>query len=49
MLKNFVDVAFCAQENKIIALEDLCNFYRENIAAGLSDCSNLELEGLHCI
>lgn len=30
-------------------MEDLCCFYRENIAGGLSDFTNLDHEGFVCI
>ena len=49
MLKSFVDASIAAEENNIITLEDLLAFYRENIASGLSDFTNLELEGFVCI
>mmetsp|Transcript_12853 Transcript_12853/g.16510 ORF Transcript_12853/g.16510 Transcript_12853/m.16510 type:complete len:132 (-) Transcript_12853:817-1212(-) len=50
MLKNFVNVAISGEaDNKVIAMEDLCAFYRESIAQGLSDFSNLDLEGAICL
>lgn len=49
MLKNFVDVALADSGNKVINLEDLSAFYRECIAQGLSDYTNLEIEGFVCI
>ena len=49
MLKNFVDVALADSGNKVISLEDLSAFYRECIASGLSDYTNLEIEGFVCI
>lgn len=33
----------------MILLEDLCDFYRENLAQGLSDFTNLDYEGFICI
>ena len=49
MLKSFVDASITAEENKTITIDDLLAFYRENIASGLSDFTNLELEGFVCI
>ena len=49
MLKNFCELAFSNEDNNVIKLEELCLFYRESIAAGLSDFSSLEIEGFHCI
>ena len=50
MLKNFVTIAMAGEsDNRVIALEDLCAFYRECIAQGLTDFSNLDLEGAICL
>lgn len=49
MLKDFISVAIANEANNVISLEDLCSFYRENIASGLSDFTTLEIEGFVCI
>lgn len=49
MLKKFVDEILISEENRVITLEDLCSFYRETLASGDSDYTNLELEGFICI
>ena len=49
MLKDFISVAISNEENNVISLEDLCSFYRDNIANGLSDFTTLEMEGYVCI
>jgi len=49
MLKDFINIAMSTEENRVISLEDLCLFYRENIASGLSDFTTLELDGFVCI
>ena len=50
MLKNFVNVVSAGEaDNKVIVLEDLCAFYRENIAQGVSDFSKLDMEGAICL
>ena len=50
MLKSFINVAFAGEEdNRVISLEDLCAFYRDNIAQGLTDFSTLDLEGAICL
>ena len=49
MLKKFVDEILQSEDNKVVELEDLCSFYRETIAPGHSDYTNLELEGFICI
>ena len=50
MLKNFVNVAIGGEDdNKVIVLEELCAFYRDSIAHGVSDYSSLDLEGAICL
>ena len=49
MLKKFVDEILISEENNVVDLNDLCSFYRETIASGDSDYTNLELEGFVCI
>lgn len=49
MLKKFVDEILISDVNKVVDLEDLCSFYRDTIASGHSDYTNLELEGFVCI
>ena len=49
MLRDFINVALSAEENKVILLDDLCSFYSETIASGMTDFTNLEYEGFICI
>ena len=50
MLKKFVNVAIGVEaDNKVIVLEELCAFYRDSIAHGVSDYSSLDLEGAICL
>ena len=50
MLKSFVNVAFAGEaDNKVISMDDLCSFYRESIAQGISDFSSLDIEGAICL
>ena len=49
MLKSFGEDSFSSEESKLITIEDLLGFYQENIASGLTDFSNLEIEGFICI
>ena len=49
MLKKFIDEILISEDNNVVEIEDLCQFYRETIAPGHSDYTNLELEGFVCI
>ena len=49
MLKTIVDSSFTSEDSNLITIEDLLGFYQENIASGLLDFTNLELEGFICI